>query len=94
MANVQDLEDLIDSFLKLRDLNRNVKVDLRISCKMGLFLAMAVEQSLAWTDPSNLMKRIVSEEDRARLQELATEILQKSEAEEFYGLVKKIAKRQ
>ena len=26
-------------------------------------------------------------------QELATEILQKAEAEEYYGLVKKIAKR-
>jgi hypothetical protein len=93
MANVQDLEDLIDSFLKLRDLNRSVKVDLRISCKMGLLLGLAVEQSLLWADPANLMKRIVSEEDRAKLQELAAEILQKSEAEEFYGLVKKIAKR-
>ena len=93
MANVQDQEELIDSFLKLRDLNRNVKVDLRISCKMGLFLAMAVEQSLLWADPANLMKRIVSEEDRVKLQELSTEILQKSEAEEFYHLVKKLAKR-
>lgn len=93
MANVQDLEELMDSFLKLRDLNRTVKVDLRISCKMGLFLAMAVEQSLALADPGNLMKRIVSEEDRAKLQELAGEILQKAEAEDFYGLIKKIAKR-
>jgi hypothetical protein len=93
MANVQEPEELIDSFLKLRDLNRSVKVDLRISCKTGLLLAMAVEQGLLSTDPSNLMKRIVSEEDRAKLQDLATEILQKAEAEEFYGLVKKIAKR-
>jgi len=93
MASVQEPEDLIDSFLKLRDLNRNVKVDLRISCKTGLFLAMAVEQSLLWTDPANLMKRILSEEDRAKLQELSAEILLKAEAEEFYGLVKKIAKR-
>jgi hypothetical protein len=93
MAAVQDLEELMDSFLKLRDLSRNVKVDLRISCKMGLLLAMAVEQSLLWTDPANLLKRIVSEEDRLKLQELATQILQKAEAEEFYGLVKKIAKR-
>jgi hypothetical protein len=92
MAKVQELEDLIDSFLKLRDLNRNVKVDLRISCKMGLFLAMAVEQGLLWADPANLMNRLVSEEDRSKLQELATEILQKSEAEEFYGLVKKLAR--
>jgi hypothetical protein len=93
MAMVQELEDLMDSFLKLRDLKRNVKLDLRINCKMGLLLAMAVEQSLAWADPGNLVKRIISEEDRARLQELATEILQKSEAEEFYELVKKMAKR-
>lgn len=93
MANVQDPEDLIDSFLKLRDLNRIVKVDLRMSSKMGLLLALAVEQSLLWADPANLMKRIVAEEDRAKLQEVATEILQKAEAEEFYGLVKKIAKR-
>lgn len=93
MATVYDGEELIDSFLKLRDLGRNVKVDLRISSKMGLFLAMAVEQSLLWADPANLMKRIVPEEDRVKLQELATEILQKAEAEEFYGLVKKLAKR-
>jgi len=93
MASVQDLEDLIDSFLKLRDLNRNVKVDLRITCKMGLFLAMAVEQSLLWSDPANLMKRIVSDEDRAKLQELSAEILQKAEAEEFSALVKKLARR-
>lgn len=93
MASVQEPEELIDSFLKLRDLNRNVKVDLRISCKMGLFLAMAVEQGLLWADPANLLKRIVSEEDRAKLQELATDILQKSEAEEFYDLVKKLARR-
>jgi hypothetical protein len=93
MAMVQELEDLMDSFLKLRDLKRSVKLDLRINCKMGLLLAMAVEQSLVWTDPGNLVKRIISEEDRAKLQELATEILQKSEAEEFYDLVKKMAKR-
>jgi hypothetical protein len=93
MATVQDGDELIDSFLKLRDLGRNVKVDLRISCKMGLFLAMAVEQGLLWTDATNLMKRIVPEEDRVKLQELATEILQKAEAEEFYFLVKKLAKR-
>ena len=38
---VQELEDLMDSFLKLRDLKRSVKLDLRINCKMGLLLAMA-----------------------------------------------------
>lgn len=93
MASVQEPEELIDSFLKLRDLGRSVKVDLRISCKLGLFLAMAVEQGLQSGDASNLLKRIVSEEDRVKLQDLAGEILQKAEAEEFYGLVKKIAKR-
>ena len=93
MANVQEPEELMESFLKLRDLNRSVKVDLRISCKLGLFLALAVEQSLLWQDPANLIKRIVSEDDRLKLQELAGEILQKAEAEEFYGLAKKIAKR-
>jgi hypothetical protein len=93
MASVQEPEELMDSFLKLRDLSRPVKVDLRITCKMGLFLAMAVEQSLASADPGNLMKRIVSDEDRTKLQDLAGEILQKAEAEDFYGLIKKIAKR-
>jgi|HubBroStandDraft_2_1064218.scaffolds.fasta_scaffold207154_2 hypothetical protein len=93
MAAVQDLEELMDSFLKLRDLKRNVKLDLRITCKMGLLVAMAVEQSLTWADPGNLVKRIVTEEDRGKLQELAVEILQKAEAEEFYDLVKKMAKR-
>jgi hypothetical protein len=54
---------------------------------------MAVEQSLQSSDPGNLVKRIMSAEDQEKLQELAGEILQKAEAEEFYGLVKKIAKR-
>jgi len=90
---VKELEELLDPFLKLRDLSRNVKVDLRISCKMGLFLAMAVEQSLLWADPSNLLNRIMSNDERTKLQELATMILQKAEAEEFYGLVKKITKQ-
>jgi hypothetical protein len=93
MATVQEPEDLMDSFLKLKDLNRNVKVDLKITCKTGLLLAMAVEQGLLWSDPANLLRRIVSEEERGKLQDLATEILKKAEAEEFYGLVKKIAKR-
>jgi len=39
------------------------------------------------------MKGIASKEGRIKLQELAGEILQKAEAEEFYGLLKKIAKR-
>jgi|GEM_PF-2489725 len=93
MAAVLDLGDLMDSFLKLRDLDRNVKVDLRITRKSGILLGMAVEQSLLWTDPANLMNGIISEDDRAKLKEMATEILQKAEVEEFYGLVKKIAKR-
>ena len=93
MAAMQEMEELMDSFLKLRDLNRNVKLDLRIPCKMGLLLAIAVEQSLVWSDPANLIKRIVSEDDRAKLREVAAEILKKSEAEEFYDLVRKMAKR-
>jgi len=93
MAAVLDLGGLTDSLLNLRDLNKIVKVDLRITRKTGIILAMAVEQSLLWTDPANLMNGIISDEDRAKLKELETEILQKAEAEEFYGLVKKIAKR-
>lgn len=60
---------------------------------MGLFLAMAVEQSLLRGEPANLMKGIASKKGRIKLQELAGEILQKAEAEEFYRLVKRIAKR-
>jgi len=92
MATGQHSDDLMDSLLKLRDLNRNVKLDLRISCKMGLFLAIAVEQGLGGSDPANLLKRVASEEDRDRLRELAAEILKKAEAEEFYDLLKKMAK--
>lgn len=92
MAAMREMEDMVDAVLKLRDLGRNVKVDLKISRKMGLLLAMAVEQGLLWTDPENVMVGIVSVEDRVQLQELATEILKKAEAEEFYGLVKKLAK--
>lgn len=93
MTNVQTDAELMDAVLKLRDLNRNVKVDLKISSKMGLFLAMAVEQCLQSAEPGNLIKSIASEEDRVKLQELAGEVLEKAEAEEFYRLVKKIARR-
>ena len=93
MAGVLEQDGLIDLVLKLPGLGKSVKLDLRLSSKMGLLVAIAVKQSLSWTDPANLINRIGSKEDREKLEEVAAEILQKAEAEEFYELVKKMAGR-
>jgi hypothetical protein len=93
MAVVMEQDEMMDLVLKLPGLNRNVKLDLRFPSKLGLLVAIAVKQSLNWADPANLINRLGSKEDRAKLEEVATEILQKAEAEEFYELVRKMAAR-
>lgn len=90
MTNVKKKDEVIDSILKLKDLGRDVKVDLRISCKIGLFLAMALEQGLHPEGPSDLIKLLMSDDDRRQLDELISVILKKSESEQFYELLKKI----
>lgn len=81
---------MYDALLSIKALEAPVKLDMRIPCRMALLLAMAVEQGLSGGDPGNLFKKIVSEEDQARLIELSMEILKRGELEEFYGKLKEL----
>ena len=92
MSSVSERDGLMESILRLRGLNKNVKLDLRVSCKVGLLLAMSVEYCLSSEEAPNVMKKIMSDEDKVKMAELAKEILKLAEAEEFYDLIKKMTK--
>ena len=81
---------MYDALLSIRALEAPVKLDIKISCRMALLLAMAVEQGVSGSDPGNLFKKIVSEEDQGKLVELSMEILKKGELEEFYRKLKEV----
>ncbi len=92
MAIVQAVENLLEVVMRMRPLSANVKLDIRTSCKLGMLLAIAVDQALACTETDNLMK-LISEEDQAGLREVAATILKMAGAEEVYELLKRIVKR-
>ncbi len=86
------MESLLEMILRMRQLNGNVKLDIRTSCKMGMPLAIAVDQSLSSEEAGNIMK-MVSEEDREKLREVAAMILKMAEAEDVYELLKRMIRK-
>lgn len=88
MSTVKDVARMYDAFASLKALKTPVKIELKVSGRLVLLLAMAVEQGLSGDDPGNLLRKIVPEEDRAGLLELAMEMLKKGELEEFYEKLK------
>ncbi|MDO6431547.1 hypothetical protein Q4E93_13160 [Flavitalea sp. BT771] len=91
MSTVKEVAKMYDAVLSLRALHTNVKLDIRVPCRMVLLLAMAVEQGLSVTDPGNLLKKIISEEDQGKLLELTAEMLKKAEVEDFHQKLKEMA---
>jgi len=91
MSTVKEVAKMYDTVLTLRALHTNVKLDIRVPCRMVLLLAMAVEQGLSATDPNNLLKKIISEEDQGKLLELTAEMLKKAEVEDFHLKLKEMA---
>ena len=82
---------MFNALLSLELLRTPVKLDTRIPGHLTLVLAMAVEQALSSNDPANLLRKIVSEEDQAKLLEVVMEMVKKAGLEEFYKQLKGIA---
>lgn len=90
MSTLKEVAKMYDALLSLDALDEPVKLDIRIPCRMALLLAMAVEQGMSSADPGNLLRKIVSEEDQARLVDLSIEILKKGKLEGFYKKLKEL----
>jgi hypothetical protein len=88
MAASKEVAKMYEGLLKIKALNANVKLDIRIPCRMTLLLAMAVDEGLEASAPDSLFRMLLSDEDGAKLEELCMEIVKKGELEEFYEQLK------
>lgn len=75
---------MYQAMLKFPGSERPVKLDIKMSSKMIISVAMAVEYAMSSNEPGNLIRKIMSEDDQAKLMEFSREILKKGEVEEFY----------
>jgi len=73
-------------------MDTTVKLDLRISCKYALLLVMGLDQAMSNSDPTGSFRKILTEEDQTRLEEIKTEILKKSKLEGLHLKLKEYAK--
>ena len=67
MSTSKEVVRMYDALLSLDVLDKPVKLDLQVPCRLLLELAMAVDQGVAAPDAVNLLKMIVSKEDLAKL---------------------------
>jgi len=88
MSAIKEVSKVYDALLSLDALDDQIKLDIRVPCRITLLLALAVEQGLSAGDPANFFKKVVSEEDQKRLLELTAEILKKGKLEGFYQKLK------
>jgi hypothetical protein len=88
MSTIEQVGMMYDALLSIKALKDPVKLDIRIPCHLTLVLMLAVEQAISGSDPGNLFRKIVSEDDQTRLFDLAREILKKGELEDFYDKLK------
>jgi len=77
MSAIKELARVYDALMSIKTLKANVELDLRVPARMTLLLAMAVNQALSGNDPGNSFRKLVSEDDQARLVDLLREILKK-----------------
>ena len=91
MSNLEESSVIYEVALSGPGMDSIVKLDLRMSCKHALLLVMGLDQAMS-TDPSGSFKKILSEEDQTRLEEIKTEILQKSKLEGLHMKLKEHAK--
>lgn len=90
MSNKDVSVKAYEAMLGIRTLNKPFKLGVQVSGKTAIALAMAVEYAVSSTDQANLVRKILSEEDRGKLVALASEILKSGEVEDFYAAVKEI----
>ena len=82
---------MFNALLSLESLRSPVKLDTKIPGHLTLLLMMAVEQALSNNDPNNTLRKIVSEDDQAKLTEVVMDMLKKAGLEEFYKQLKEIS---
>jgi len=90
MSNMKDVGRLYDALLSLETLRSPVKLDMKVPGYLTLVLAMAVEWSLSSNDPSNYLRKVISEDDQGKLVEVVADLLRKAGLEEFYKKLKEI----
>lgn len=88
---MKEVSRMYNALLSLETLHAPVKMDTRIPGHLTLVLTMAVEQALSSSDPGNTLRKIVSEEDQAKLLEVVIDMLKKAGLEEFYKQLKEIS---
>jgi hypothetical protein len=92
MSNVKDAAAMFEATLKGKYFNTPVKAAIQIPRKLALALALSVEYAATSSDPANLVRKILSEEDRGKLAEFTLDILRKGDVEDFYATMKETMK--
>ena len=90
MATKETL-NLYDTIFKSPDLNAEVKLHSRVNGRLALYLVMSLEYSMTSDDPKNLLSRMLSEEDRAAMETLVTEILTVGKLHTYHDILRKFA---
>jgi hypothetical protein len=92
MSNSKESSVMYEVALSGPGMDMTVKLDLRISCKYALLLVMGLDQAMSSSDTVGSFRKILSEEDQTKLEEIKTEILQKSKLEGLHLKLKEHAK--
>jgi hypothetical protein len=89
MAVTKESVDLYDLLLAAPGVERDIKLNALIKGSDALLVVIALEHCLASSDANNPFTRILKDEDRTRLRELISVILQKTGTQSFYETLKK-----
>lgn len=90
MSSVKDVAKMYEAVLSIKALSDPVKLGMQVQRRTIVFLALGMEQALSGSDPNNLFRKIVSEEDQEKLRLFVKEALGKGQLEEFYEKLKEL----
>jgi hypothetical protein len=90
MVASKEVVKLFDALLSLEALEEPVKLDVRMPCRLVLVLAVAVDLALSAPEGANLLKKVVSAEDLAKMEETVAEMLKRGKLEGFYRKLKEL----
>jgi hypothetical protein len=82
MVNVKDAARMLDDLRTIKALDAPVKWNGKIAPRVGLYLAVMVDQGLSGAD--NWVKKSMSEEDQTKLREWVSELVDKVELGDYY----------
>jgi hypothetical protein len=76
----------------LAALDGNVRLDLRMSMKDALIFVLALEQAVAPGEGAGTVRRLLKEEDMARIEEIKKQVLAKAKLEQVYSKLREYMK--